>query len=65
MKDIVAVNIESGRVRLLAENKSPENAAAIVSMAVMRRGVTEEFFADVDAGSYKEGDTWGHAEETS
>ncbi len=30
--------------RLIAENKTERNADAIIEMAVMRRGVEEEFF---------------------
>lgn len=56
--DVVAVNIESKLVRLIAEDKTLENAEAIVTMAVMRRGVDEEFFAEVPQGRYKEGDKW-------
>lgn len=56
--DVVAVNMETNRVRFMAEGKTLRNAEAIVSMAVMRRGVDEEFYAEVPAGSYKEGDVW-------
>lgn len=56
--DVVAVNIESRKVRLMAENKTERNADAIERMAVMRRGVEEEFFATVEHGKYKEGDIW-------
>lgn len=56
--DVIAVGLTSGKVRLIAEGKTKRNAEAIVSMAVMRRGVEEEFFAEVEAGIYKEGDIW-------
>jgi hypothetical protein len=56
--DVVAVNIQSGRVRLMAEGKTRDNAEAVVTMAVMRRGVEEEFYAEVPAGAYHEGDDW-------
>lgn len=42
--NVVATNIKTGEKRMLAENKTEDNAEAIVSMAVMRRGVDEEFF---------------------
>ena len=58
MFDVVAVNIKTGIVRLMAQSKSQPNAEAIVKMAVMRRGVEDEFFADVPQGKYKEGDKW-------
>lgn len=56
--DVVAVGLETNKVRLIAENKSERNAEAIVMMAVGRRGVEEEFFSEVPHGKYKEGDTW-------
>lgn len=52
--DVVAVNIATGAKRLIDSNKTERNAEAIVNMAVMRRGVTEEFFDCVPAGSVKE-----------
>lgn len=45
--NVVAVNIQTQARRLIAENKSERNADAIVKMAVMRRGVDEEFFTTV------------------
>lgn len=54
--DVVAVENRSGRVRRIAEGKTEDNAEAIVSMAVMRRGLNEEFFAPVRAGAYNDGD---------
>lgn len=59
--DVVAVGLETNKVRLIAENKSERNAEAIVMMAVGRRGVEEEFFSEVPHGKYKEGDTWAGA----
>lgn len=56
--DVVAVSFASHKVRLIDKDKSAKNAEAIVSMAVMRRGVDEEFFAVAPAGKYAEGDSW-------
>jgi len=60
--DVVAVNLETNKetnkVRFMAQGKTLPNAEAIVSMAVMRRGLDEEFFAEVPAGKYQEGDSW-------
>ena len=56
--DVVAVSLTTEKVRLIAEDKTERNAEAIVNMAVMRRGVEEEFFTEVRAGTYKEGDKW-------
>lgn len=56
--DVVAVDVDTRGVRLLASGKKLPDADAIVCMAVMRRGVEEEFFFRVPAGSYKDGDQW-------
>lgn len=56
--DVVAVNIESSRVRLMAEGKTKANADAIIKMACYRRGVETEFYAAVPAGSHKEGNCY-------
>ena len=48
MFDVVAVNIDTGKERLLAENKTERNADAIVKMAIIRRGFEEEFFKTVE-----------------
>jgi hypothetical protein len=56
--DVVAVDLESRTVRLMAEGKTAVNAYAVETMAVMRRGVDAEFFASVPTGKYKEGDLW-------
>ena len=45
--DVVAVNIKTGEQHVIERNKTERNAEAIVSMAVMRRGVDEEFFKAV------------------
>lgn len=56
--DVVAVNLDSNVVRLLDSGKTRENAEAIVKFAVMRRGLDEEFFAEVPMGQYRNGDQW-------
>lgn len=56
--DVVAVNISTGKVRVMATGKDKPNAEACVKFAVMRRGVEEEFFSEVTAGRYQEGDQW-------
>lgn len=58
MYDVVAVDMNSNTVRLIAKGKTLANAEAIVAMAVMRRGIEEEFFAEVQAGKYRDGDQW-------
>ena len=45
--DVIAVNIESRRERVLATGETRKNAEAIVNMAVMRHGLEEEFFKKV------------------
>ena len=56
--DVVAVDLGSCRVRLIAENKTKDNADAIMGMAVINRGVDIEFFAVVEHGTYAKGDKW-------
>lgn len=61
--DVVAVNLYTYRVRILASRKILPDAEAVVKMAVMRRGCDEEIFAEVPVGKYSEGDLWkGHDE---
>ena len=57
--DVLAVNIKTGIVRFMAQGKDERNAEAVVKMAVMRRGVDEEFYVAVKAGAYKESDKYG------
>ena len=43
--DVIEVSFDSpDSVRVIAENKSKQNAEAIVSLAVMRRGVESSYF---------------------
>jgi hypothetical protein len=42
--DVIAVNIESGAERVIADREPKDGAEAIMNMAVGRRGVDEEFF---------------------
>lgn len=42
--NVIAINIKTRGRRILAELKTEDNAKAIVEMAVIRRGVEEEFF---------------------
>lgn len=54
--DVVAVNLQTKRVRILATDKDERNADAIIDMAVFRRGVETEFYRGVPAGSHKDGE---------
>jgi len=56
--DVVAVSLSTHRVRLMAQGKTERDADAIICMAVMRRGVQEEFTSAVPQGMYAEGDEW-------
>jgi len=56
--DVLAVNKATSKVRFLALDKTEKNAEAVVIMAVMRRGVDDEFYTEVKAGTYKEGDIY-------
>lgn len=49
--DVIEVSIDHpDDVRIIAERKSPEEAEAIVMMAVMRRGVESSFFTTRPSG---------------
>lgn len=63
MYDVIAVDLSTHKVRLLAENKTERNADAIEMMAVSRLGCDEEFFTKAPAGRYKEGDEWAEDED--
>jgi hypothetical protein len=57
--DVIEVCIESGKVLgFMTEGKTEKNAEAVVRMAVYRRGVENSFYAVVEAGKYKIGDTY-------
>ena len=56
--DVLAVTIDTRKVRLIAEQKTLPNAEAIVNMAVMRRGIDTEFYVAVVNGSHKVGETY-------
>lgn len=58
MFDVIAVNMTTHKLRMIAENKTERNAEAIEMMAVARRGVDEEFFVTVPHGRYRDGDDW-------
>jgi len=60
--DVLMVNTITGNIRAIAgESKTIENAEAIVKMAIIRRGVGEEFYPIVNAGSLKVGDIFDGA----
>lgn len=42
--NVYAVNIETKARRIMAENKTDDNAEAIIMMAVKRRGVDTEYY---------------------
>ena len=54
--DVLAVNLSTKVVRILAKRKTKSNAEHIAYFAVMRRGVETEFYPIVEADSYNEGD---------
>jgi len=58
--DVVAVNYltKPATVRVMDRGMTARNADAYVTMAVIRRGVDYEFFAEVPAGLYSDGDVW-------
>ena len=56
--DVVAVNMSTNKVRVMASGKFLNSAKLMVNLAVARRGVDEEFFSEVEQGKYTDGDTW-------
>jgi Domain of unknown function (DUF4326) len=57
--DVLGVQIHGPRiVRVMGESLDADNAEAFIGMAIIRRGVEEEFFVTTAAGSYKDGETW-------
>ena len=56
--DIIGVDIGTSRVRVIGVGKTQRNAEAYMEMAVMRRGVDDEFFVVVPAGMYNDGDKY-------
>ena len=62
--DVVAVDMETHKVRLIAEGKTERKAEAVETMAVVRRGVEKEFFATVKHRRYGNGDEWSGIDDT-
>lgn len=56
--DVIGVDLKTYSVRIMATDLTADNSEAYVNMAVMRRGVEEEFFTAPPAGLYKTGDKW-------
>lgn len=56
LRDVVAVSLATHKVRIMETGMLPRAAEAYVKMAVIRRGVEEEFFAAVPSGFYRDGD---------
>ena len=48
--DVIAINIKTGRKRIMASGMSKDDANTYVRMAVIRRGIDEEFFGAVPTG---------------
>ena len=63
--DVVAVRMDVLTVRLIGEGKTLPNAEAVVKLAVMRLGVETEFYVEVPAGSYQEGEAWAGKKEVT
>lgn len=58
-KDVIAVRIRVPRtVRVLASGLDEANAEAVIKLAVLRRGVENEFYTTAPLGKYADGDTF-------
>ncbi len=53
--DVIAVNIKTGEHRVLEAGKTHANAEAVMSMAIIRRGVETEFYKLRPHGSVTNG----------
>ncbi len=60
---VIAVNLETHRVRLIGISETERGADYIEMMAVARHGCDEEFFTKTSAGKYKDGDEWNENDE--
>jgi hypothetical protein len=49
--DVIATEISSGLRRVMATNKTPDDAEAFIRMAIIRRGVEHEIYSSVPTGS--------------
>ena len=56
--DVVAVEMATHKIEIMAEKKTARNAEAIENMAVGRRGVETHFYTTVPCGKYNNGDEW-------
>ena len=56
--DVLAVNTMTRKVRIFGRSETESNAEAIVTMAVTRRGVDEEYYVTAEPGKYAEGDVY-------
>lgn len=56
--DVIGVNMETHRVRIMAAEICAKMAERIEGVCVMNHGVDKEFFTTVEGGAYSEGDEW-------
>jgi hypothetical protein len=61
--DVLAVDMTTHKIEIMAEKKTKRNADAIEMMAVMRRGVETHFYTSEPSGKHKDGDEWNPVEE--
>jgi hypothetical protein len=56
--DVLAVDFNTKKVRIMAKGKTVGAAEAIVNMAIMRQGVDVEYFTICREGKYTEGSVY-------
>lgn len=56
--DVLGVNLKTRIVRVMGKDLNESDADAFERMAVLRRGVEEEFFVTVPHDFYANGDRW-------
>ena len=49
--DVIATNIQTGLRRVMTTGRTPEDADAFIRIAIIRRGVDQEFYESVPSGS--------------
>lgn len=56
--DVIAVDIHTRAVTVIAENTNEKDAESIAATAINRRHTDGEFLIAVPTGAYRNGDTW-------
>ena len=58
--DVIAVDLETNKVRIITTAVSEDSAYALETMTIERQGCEKAFFAVVETGTFKQGDEWNY-----